>query len=134
MGCQASLTPCFPPASGLVQELLQLLGTSRRLSRAALHLLLLPHLRQLSLRPCPALANNALGHLIVLRCQVGRGDWGWGCPSAVGVGERDRGAMVSGSGAGSDSCGVRGAHPPWGRRSRARGGNTGGAGLGATTL
>ncbi|XP_062349239.1 uncharacterized protein LOC134044158 isoform X2 [Cinclus cinclus] len=56
-------------ASGLVQELLQLLGTSRRLSRAALHLLLLPHLRQLSLRPCPTLANNALGHLIVLRCQ-----------------------------------------------------------------
>ncbi|XP_056345283.1 uncharacterized protein LOC130252102 [Oenanthe melanoleuca] len=56
-------------ACGLVQELLQLLGTSRRLSRAALHLLLLPHLRQLSLRPCPALANNALGHLIVLRCQ-----------------------------------------------------------------
>lgn len=56
-------------AYGLVQELLQLLGTSRRLSRAALHLLLLPHLRQLSLRPCPTLANNALGHLIVLRCQ-----------------------------------------------------------------
>ncbi|RMC14605.1 hypothetical protein DUI87_09703 [Hirundo rustica rustica] len=56
-------------ACGLVQELLQLLGSSRRLSRAALHLLLLPNLRQLSLRPCPALANNALGHLIVLRCQ-----------------------------------------------------------------
>lgn len=56
-------------ACGLVQELLQLLGSSRRLSRAALHLLLLPHLRQLSLRLCPALANNALGHLIVLRCQ-----------------------------------------------------------------
>ncbi|XP_054488908.2 uncharacterized protein LOC129120363 [Agelaius phoeniceus] len=56
-------------ACGLVQELLRLLGTSRRLSRAALHLLLLPHLRQLSLRACPALANNALGHLIVLRCQ-----------------------------------------------------------------
>ncbi|XP_021382531.1 uncharacterized protein LOC110468728 [Lonchura striata] len=56
-------------ACGLVQELLQLLGTRRRLSRAALHLLLLPHLRQLSLQACPALANNALGHLIVLRCQ-----------------------------------------------------------------
>ncbi|XP_027765453.1 uncharacterized protein LOC114071794 isoform X2 [Empidonax traillii] len=50
-------------------ELLRVLGASRRLSRAALHLLLLPHLRQLSLRPCPSLANNALGHLIVLRCQ-----------------------------------------------------------------
>lgn len=97
-GCQDSLTSHFPPASGLVQELLQLLGASRRLSRAALHLLLLPHLRQLSLRPCPALANNALGHLIVLRCQVGRGDsgggahllWGWesgtGVPWSVGVG------------------------------------------------
>ncbi|XP_030804340.1 uncharacterized protein LOC115903776 [Camarhynchus parvulus] len=57
-------------ACGLVQELLRLLGTSRRLSRAALHLLLLPHLRQLSLTSCPALANNALGHLIVLRCQA----------------------------------------------------------------
>ncbi|KAM4900635.1 uncharacterized protein FYW23_003706 isoform 1-T1 [Sylvia borin] len=56
-------------AGELVQELLELLGTSRRLSRAALHLLLLPHLRQLSLRPCPTLANNALGHLIVTRCQ-----------------------------------------------------------------
>nr|XP_041571522.1 uncharacterized protein LOC115494850 [Taeniopygia guttata] len=56
-------------ACGLVQELLQLLGRSRRLSRAALHLLLLPHLQQLSLQPCPTLANNALGHLIVLRCQ-----------------------------------------------------------------
>ncbi|XP_064509746.1 uncharacterized protein LOC135413691 [Pseudopipra pipra] len=56
-------------ACGLVQELLRLLGSSRRLSRAALHLLLLPHLRQLSLRHCPALANNALGHLVVLRCQ-----------------------------------------------------------------
>ncbi|XP_037991316.1 uncharacterized protein LOC119700356 [Motacilla alba alba] len=56
-------------ACELVQELLQLLGTSRRLSRAALHLLLLPHLRRLSLRACPAVASNALGHLIVLRCQ-----------------------------------------------------------------
>ncbi|KAM7021621.1 uncharacterized protein RBU47_002717 [Passerculus sandwichensis] len=57
-------------ACGLVQELLRLLGASRRLSRAALHLLLLPHLRQLSLAACPGLANNALGHLVVLRCQA----------------------------------------------------------------
>ncbi|XP_063257380.1 uncharacterized protein LOC134552585 [Prinia subflava] len=56
-------------ACELVQELLQLLASSRRLSRAALHLLLLPHLRQLSLQPCPRLANNALGHLIIVRCQ-----------------------------------------------------------------
>ncbi|XP_071609164.1 uncharacterized protein [Heliangelus exortis] len=56
-------------AGNLVQELIRLLGESRRLSRAALHLLLLPHLQELSLQPCPGLASNAIGHLIVLRCK-----------------------------------------------------------------
>lgn len=82
----SDLPPIIPPAGELLQELLQLLGTSRRLSRAALHLLLLPQLRQLSLRACPALANNALGHLIVTRCQVGRGDGDMGVAICWGGG------------------------------------------------
>ncbi|XP_065490869.1 uncharacterized protein LOC135988672 [Caloenas nicobarica] len=56
-------------AGSLVQELIRLLGESRRLTRAALHLLLLPHLHQLSLRPCPGLASNAIARLITLRCK-----------------------------------------------------------------
>ncbi|XP_037244840.1 uncharacterized protein LOC119148575 [Falco rusticolus] len=56
-------------AGSLVQDLIRLLGESRRLTRAALHLLLLPHLRELSLRPCPSLASNAIGQLITLRCK-----------------------------------------------------------------
>ncbi|XP_054680938.1 uncharacterized protein LOC129206171 [Grus americana] len=56
-------------AGSLVQDLIRLLGESRRLTRAALHLLLLPHLRELSLRPCPGLASNAIGQLVTLRCK-----------------------------------------------------------------
>ncbi|KAM6269867.1 uncharacterized protein LJ264_004277 isoform 1-T2 [Porphyrio hochstetteri] len=56
-------------AGSLVQDLIRLLGESRRLTRAALHLLLVPHLRELSLRPCPSLASNAIGQLITLRCK-----------------------------------------------------------------
>ncbi|XP_029862402.1 uncharacterized protein LOC115338090 isoform X2 [Aquila chrysaetos chrysaetos] len=56
-------------AGSLVQDLIRLLGESRRLTRAALHLLLLPHLRELSLRPCSGLASNAIGQLIALRCK-----------------------------------------------------------------
>ncbi|XP_064304817.1 uncharacterized protein LOC135312989 [Phalacrocorax carbo] len=56
-------------AGSLVQDLIRLLGESRRLTRAALHLLLLPHLRELSLRPCPGLVSNAIGQLVVLRCK-----------------------------------------------------------------
>ncbi|KAM6075940.1 uncharacterized protein VSU04_003630 [Chlamydotis macqueenii] len=56
-------------AGSLVQDLIRLLGESRRLTRAALHLLLLPHLRELSLRPCPGLVSNAIGQLVALRCQ-----------------------------------------------------------------
>ncbi|XP_063192477.1 uncharacterized protein LOC134516332 isoform X3 [Chroicocephalus ridibundus] len=64
--------PCNggPPTAGsLVQDLIRLLGESRRLTRAALHLLLLPHLRELSLQPCPSLASNAIGQLVTLRCK-----------------------------------------------------------------
>ncbi|KAK4818566.1 hypothetical protein QYF61_014702 [Mycteria americana] len=56
-------------AGSLVQDLIRLLGESRRLTRAALHLLLLPHLRELSLRPCPGLVSNAIGRLVALRCE-----------------------------------------------------------------
>lgn len=67
--------PCNggPPTAGsLVQDLIRLLGESRRLTRAALHLLLLPHLRELSLQPYPSLASNAIGQLVTLRCKVSR--------------------------------------------------------------
>ncbi|KAM9028638.1 uncharacterized protein PRD47_014049 [Ara ararauna] len=52
-----------------VQELLRVLAESRRLSRAALHLLLLPQLRELSLSPCPGLVSNGIARLLALRCQ-----------------------------------------------------------------
>uniref|UniRef100_A0A8D0G9U1 Uncharacterized protein n=1 Tax=Sphenodon punctatus TaxID=8508 RepID=A0A8D0G9U1_SPHPU len=56
-------------AGFLVQELLKLLGESRRLTRAALHLLLVPHLTELSLRACPGLVSNAITQLITVRCK-----------------------------------------------------------------
>lgn len=68
-----------------MQELIRLLGESRRLTRAALHLLLVPHLRELSLRPCSGLASNAIGQLIALRCQVS------GQGPAEGLGQQGRG-------------------------------------------
>uniref|UniRef100_A0A8C8S5A7 Uncharacterized protein n=1 Tax=Pelusios castaneus TaxID=367368 RepID=A0A8C8S5A7_9SAUR len=62
------LGPFNELAGSLVQDLLQLLGESRRLTRAMLHLLLQPHLTQLSLRCCPGLISNAIAQLIVVRC------------------------------------------------------------------
>lgn len=56
-------------AGSLVQDLIRLLGESRRLTRAALHLLLVPHLQELSLRPCPSLVSNAIGQLVTVRCK-----------------------------------------------------------------
>lgn len=56
-------------AGSLVQELLQILGESRRLTRAMLHLLLVPHLTELSLSACPKLASQAIARLIVVRCK-----------------------------------------------------------------
>ncbi|XP_070819952.1 uncharacterized protein [Chaetodon trifascialis] len=53
----------------LVQELMSLLCARRKLSRAALHLLLVPQLRILSLKSDPRLVNyNLCGH-IAARCQ-----------------------------------------------------------------
>ncbi|XP_038141593.1 uncharacterized protein si:ch211-214j8.12 [Cyprinodon tularosa] len=53
----------------LVEELTWLLSTRKQLSRAALHLLLVPHLRALSLERCPGLVTPALGAQIAARCQ-----------------------------------------------------------------
>ncbi|XP_071387518.1 uncharacterized protein [Centroberyx affinis] len=54
----------------LVEELTCLLSSRQQLSRAALHLLLVPQLRGLSLAGCPGLATSALCTLIAARCQV----------------------------------------------------------------
>ncbi|XP_060688714.1 uncharacterized protein si:ch211-214j8.12 isoform X1 [Hemiscyllium ocellatum] len=56
-------------ASSLVEDLLRLLGETHRLSRAYLHLLLVPHLVELSLRSCSGLVSNAIGQIIHARCQ-----------------------------------------------------------------
>ncbi|XP_078141381.1 uncharacterized protein LOC139931108 [Centroberyx gerrardi] len=54
----------------LVEELTCLLSSRQQLSRAALHLLLVPQLRGLSLAGCPGLATSALCTLIAARCQA----------------------------------------------------------------
>ncbi|XP_040010966.1 uncharacterized protein si:ch211-214j8.12 [Xiphias gladius] len=53
----------------LVEELTRLLCTRKQLSRAALHLLLVPQLRGLSLQRCPGLVTSALCAHITARCQ-----------------------------------------------------------------
>ncbi|XP_041642637.1 uncharacterized protein si:ch211-214j8.12 [Cheilinus undulatus] len=53
----------------LVEELTSLLCSRKQLSRAALHLLLVPQLRTLSLEKCPGLATSALCGHITARCQ-----------------------------------------------------------------
>ncbi|XP_076587485.1 uncharacterized protein LOC143321186 [Chaetodon auriga] len=53
----------------MVQELTSLLCTRRLLSRAALHLLLVPQLRHLSLKSDPSLVNSTLCGHIAARCQ-----------------------------------------------------------------
>ncbi|KAM3610626.1 uncharacterized protein V6R79_006609 [Siganus canaliculatus] len=57
----------------LVEELMWLLCSRKQLSRAALHLLLVPQLRNLSLDKCPGLVTSALCPHIATRCQ---GLWG----------------------------------------------------------
>ncbi|XP_075049759.1 uncharacterized protein LOC142109488 [Mixophyes fleayi] len=56
-------------AGTLVQELIQLLGESHKLTRAGLHLLLQPHLTELSLHSCSGLINNAIIQLVTMRCK-----------------------------------------------------------------
>uniref|UniRef100_A0A3Q1EWN5 Si:ch211-214j8.12 n=1 Tax=Acanthochromis polyacanthus TaxID=80966 RepID=A0A3Q1EWN5_9TELE len=53
----------------LVEELTRLLCTRKQLSLAALHLLLVPQLRGLSLELCPGLVTSALCGHIAARCQ-----------------------------------------------------------------
>ncbi|XP_038558466.1 uncharacterized protein si:ch211-214j8.12 [Micropterus salmoides] len=53
----------------LVEELTWLLCTRKQLSRAALHLLLVPQLRGLSLERCSSLVSSALCFYIAARCQ-----------------------------------------------------------------
>ncbi|XP_034994844.1 uncharacterized protein LOC118096765 [Zootoca vivipara] len=56
-------------AGSVVQELLQLMGQSGRLTRPMLHLLLVPHLTQLSLSTCPKLVTKAITDIITVRCK-----------------------------------------------------------------
>ncbi|CAI5785001.1 Hypothetical predicted protein [Podarcis lilfordi] len=56
-------------AGSVVQELLQLMGQSGRLTRPMLHLLLVPHLTQLSLSTCPKLVTKAIADIITVRCK-----------------------------------------------------------------
>ncbi|XP_051923376.1 uncharacterized protein si:ch211-214j8.12 [Hippocampus zosterae] len=53
----------------LVEELTRLLCSRRKLSRAALHLLIVPQLRALTLETCPGLVTSALCTMITARCQ-----------------------------------------------------------------
>ncbi|XP_029998324.1 uncharacterized protein LOC115425109 [Sphaeramia orbicularis] len=53
----------------LVEELTLLLCSRKQLSRPALHLLLVPQLRSLSLEGCPGLVTSALCAQIAARCQ-----------------------------------------------------------------
>ncbi|XP_061837031.1 uncharacterized protein [Nerophis lumbriciformis] len=57
-------------SGNLVEELLELLCTRKQLSRAALHLLLLPQLRNLSLDSYPSLVTSSLCAHIAARCQA----------------------------------------------------------------
>ncbi|XP_060635467.2 uncharacterized protein [Anolis sagrei] len=54
-------------AGSLVQELIQLLG--KRVTRAMLHLLLVPHLTELRLAPCPKLVSNTITQMVTVRCK-----------------------------------------------------------------
>ncbi|XP_075711449.1 uncharacterized protein LOC142748220 [Rhinoderma darwinii] len=56
-------------AGTLVQELIRILGDSHKLTKAGLHLLLQPHLTELSLRSCAGLVNKAMAQLVTLRCK-----------------------------------------------------------------
>lgn len=53
----------------LVEELTSVLCYRKQLSRAALHLMLVPQLRALSLEKCPGLVTSALCSHITARCQ-----------------------------------------------------------------
>ncbi|CAL8248711.1 unnamed protein product [Merluccius merluccius] len=54
---------------GLVKELTNVLCSRKQLSRAALHLLVVPQLRGLSLATCPGLVTPRICSIIAARCQ-----------------------------------------------------------------
>ncbi|CAI9618982.1 unnamed protein product [Staurois parvus] len=56
-------------AGSLVQELIRILGESHKLNKGCLHLLLQPHLLELSLRSCAGLVNVAIMQLVTVRCK-----------------------------------------------------------------
>lgn len=56
-------------AGPLVQELIRILGESHKLNKGCLHLLLQPHLSELSLRSCAGLINAAIMQLVTVRCK-----------------------------------------------------------------
>lgn len=56
-------------AGSLVQELIKILGESHKLNKGSLHLLLQPHLLELSLRSCSGLVNAAIIQLVTVRCK-----------------------------------------------------------------
>lgn len=60
-------------AGELLDELLCILSSRNLLTRAALHLLLLPQLTCLSLKSACSLVNGNLCSLIQIRCQVEHG-------------------------------------------------------------
>ncbi|KAF7235311.1 F-box/LRR-repeat protein 15 [Varanus komodoensis] len=67
------LVPCtWEPfselAGSLVQELLELMGRTRHLNRAVLHLLLVPQLMELNLSICPQLVGRSVAQTIARRC------------------------------------------------------------------
>ncbi|XP_062398442.1 uncharacterized protein si:ch211-214j8.12 isoform X2 [Sardina pilchardus] len=61
---------CKFKASDLLEELLSLLASRQLVSRAALHLMLVPQLRHLSLGRCPGLVTSNLCAIIGARCQA----------------------------------------------------------------
>ncbi|XP_073473960.1 uncharacterized protein [Aquarana catesbeiana] len=56
-------------AGSLVQELIRILGESHKLNKGCLHLLLQPHLLELSLRSCAGIVNVAIMQLVTVRCK-----------------------------------------------------------------
>ncbi|XP_066428923.1 uncharacterized protein [Eleutherodactylus coqui] len=57
-------------AGALVQQLIRILGDAHKLTKAGLHLLLQPHLTELSLRSCAGLVNKAMADLVTVRCKL----------------------------------------------------------------
>ncbi|XP_007439032.2 uncharacterized protein LOC103062817, partial [Python bivittatus] len=57
------------PAGCLVRELIDLMGTGRRVTRLVLHLLLVPQLTELDLSRCPKLVSKTIAEMVAHRCK-----------------------------------------------------------------